>query len=134
MQKTTYFGEAELDDLNRMMSDITAHLKALSADLNPLIAELRAALPIAEGRAQNALVMDLSNLVEGLRGVLSLKTSGVMNENIHLAEADLRRLVLDMRQQCARHIGERSRQVRVLYAQPAPVSDTVLPLKTEKAS
>lgn len=113
MQKTTYFGDSEINELERMLPEITIHLKALSADINPLVAELRAAIPLSEGRAQNALVMDLNNLIEGLRGVLTLKTSGVSNEDTRLAETDIRRLILDMRQQSSRHIGERSRQVRV---------------------
>lgn len=106
MQKTTHFGEAELDDLNRMMPDITAHLKALSANLNPLIAE-----PVRTMAQQMAFLKTAKrHFFAGHRlqfyPVRKAVTAGDRGVNVIRPQAML----------------------------PSPVSDTVLPLETEKAS
>lgn len=93
--------------------DLRVHAPRLAGDVGPLLSEAKIARAHAAPREAGGLDLDLANLADGVAGLVALLRAGVSTEDVAEAEGNLRVLALNLRQDCARIISERGREIRL---------------------
>lgn len=99
--------------LEEALESVAVVAPSVSEASSGFIPELRAALSLSDPRAANALRMDSENLRSGVEDLSTILSAGVRSEDTEASEADILRLIRNMRVRCAQAIKDRTRMMRI---------------------
>lgn len=105
--------EPLMSKLEDALQSILVWTPGLSEASSGFVPELRAALSLSDPRDANALRMDSENLRAGVEDLAIILSAGVRNDDTAAAEADILRLIRNMRLRCAQAIKDRTRMMRI---------------------